>query len=484
MHDSGRSFSRVTGYALLLAIAAFSFPGCNGDNEAGGDGISIDSVTPATASAGDVVTIEGSGFSSDLSRNTVTFTAAGVSSSSAGRDIIPVEATKTSLRVEVPEGSFTGGVSVQAPFPIKSGPFDVTPPGIPSNTLDFTVRLLQGDVAKIFYADSEYGMPVSTGVTGEDYILILFDSATPPDRNMTFNYSVRNNTPCSSTPSSDSPDSEKDSGPESRKVDPILLAGAGDVTRSFERKKWEEISELLRGGTVNIDGDAVGPAPSRADALEPQAREFFVFSNFSGSTLNPADFTLVTADLKYEGEHTLLYVDQTTHVTCINDGEAAALGLKFEQDIHPTNNATFGTESDINRDGKVVILLTPVVNELTAPGGASTGYIAGFFMPGDLLPTYVPTGASNGMEIYYSMVPDPEGIYGNVYAKEPALEVIEGVIAHEFQHMTMFNATAAHTWRSYGSMRGWRILPRTSTITTRAIFAGRICSSMIPATSP
>ena len=113
--------------------------------------------------------------------------------------------------------------------------------------------------------------------------------------------------------------------------------------------------------------------------------------------------------------------------------------MEFENSIYPTNTSSFGSEPDINHDGKVVILLTPVVNELTPPGGASSGYIAGFFMPGDLLPTYVPTGASNGMEIYYSMVPDPNGIYGNVYAKEPALEVIEGVIAHEFQHMIMFN---------------------------------------------
>ena len=113
--------------------------------------------------------------------------------------------------------------------------------------------------------------------------------------------------------------------------------------------------------------------------------------------------------------------------------------MKFEQDIHPTNNAVFGSESDINHDGKVVILLTPVVNELTPPGGATTGYIAGFFMPGDLLPNYVPSGATNGMEIYYSMVPDPNGIYGNVYEKERALDVIEGVIAHEFEHMIMFN---------------------------------------------
>ncbi len=430
---------KMAGYAMLFVIAAFVFSGCSDDPAGGGESVSINSVTPATASAGDIVTIEGSGFSSDPAKNVVSFSAAGVSNSSASRNAIPVEATGSSLRVEVPEGSFTGGLNVSSPFPIKGGPFNITPPGIPSNSLGFTVRLLRGDVAKIYYADSDYNMPVLTGQAGEDYILLLFDSATPPDANMTFNYFVDNSTPCSSAPASDSPDAEKDSGPESGKIDPLLRAGAGDVTRSFERKKREEISGLLRGGAVSIDAGNTQPVPSRSDALEPQAREFFVFSNFSGSTVNPDDFTLVTADLKYEGTHTLLYVDQSTHFSCINDSEAEALGVKFEQDIYPTNTSTFGSESDINHDGKVVILLTPIVNELTPPGGASTGYIAGFFMPGDLLPIYVPTGASNAMEIYYSMVPDPNGIYGNVHDKEPALDVIEGVIAHEFQHMIMFN---------------------------------------------
>ena len=272
MHDSEKSFSRMTGYALILAIAAISFSGCGSDNEGGGEGIYIDSVTPAAASAGDIVTIEGSGFSTDPSKNAVIFTAAGVSSATAGRDAVPVEATGSSLRVEVPEGSFTGGVSVRSPFPIKSGPFDITPPGIPSNSLDFTVRMLRGDVAKIFYAGSNYDLPVSTGGAGEDYILILFDGATPPDRNMTFNYSVDNDTPCSPGAAADGPDAE--SGPEADRTDPLLLAGAGDVTRSFERKKWEEISGLLSGGAVNIDTGGTPPVQSRSQGLEPQASDF------------------------------------------------------------------------------------------------------------------------------------------------------------------------------------------------------------------
>ena len=438
MREMGNSFPRAVGYALLLAIPALVLTGCSEEQTAGGEPVSITSVTPASASAGDIVTIEGKGFSSNPAKNQVAFSATGYSDPAASRIAVPVEATGSSLRVEVPEGSYTGGVRVETMFPINPGPFDIKAPMTPSNSLDLTVRLLVGDVGKVFYSGTDHDLPLSTGQTGEDYILILFDSATPTG-GLTAFYTLDNDTPCSSAPAADGQDTRVDSGPDLDKTDPVLQAGAGEVTRSFERRKREEALDLLRGGAVNIDpGNAQSSLP-RASAMEPLAREFFVFNNITGSTIDPDNFTLVTADLKFEGDHTLLYVDQATHFSCIDDFEAEALGQKFEDEIYLTNTSTFGSESDINHDGKVAILLTPVVNELTPPGGASTGYIAGFFLPGDLLPTYVPTGATNGMEIYYSIVPDPNGIYGNVYDKAPALEVIEGVIAHEFQHMIMFN---------------------------------------------
>jgi hypothetical protein len=435
----GESLPRSLATALILANLALAISGCSDDPETGNIQITIDSVSPSSVSAGDIVTIEGSGFSTDPSRNIVSFSPTDYSDPVSSRIAIPIEASGTSLRVGVPEGSFTGGVRVEAPFPVVSGPFDIGTLGIPSNSLDLTVTLLRGDVAKIFYSSAEYDMPVSANQSGEEYILILFNSATPPDKNMSFDYVVDNNTPCAMPASFSGAGSDAIGVLASGRIHPSLLAGSGEGVKSFERKKREEVLDLFRGGIDGRDSFGSPPAVMTIPAKEPQAREFFVFSNIYGSTIDPDDFTLVTADLKYEGTHTLLYVDQSTHFSCINDSEAQALGLEFESNIYPTNTTKFGSESDINRDGKVVILLTPVVNELTPPGGATSGFIAGFFMPGDLLPTYVPTGASNGMEIYYSIVPDPNAIYGNQYDKERALEVIKGVLAHEFQHMIMFN---------------------------------------------
>ena len=59
----------------------------------------------------------------------------------------------------------------------------------------------------------------------------------------------------------------------------------------------------------------------------------------------------------------------------------------------------------------MIVLLSPIINKLTDASTCSTqGYIAGFFNAVDLLPTqYV--GKSNGAEIFYSLVPDPNATF-------------------------------------------------------------------------
>jgi hypothetical protein len=433
MCDSGLHSASAIRFSIGLAILASAFSGCSDDPESV-EQIVIYAVSPTKASAGDTLDIDGKGFSSDPLRNTVYFSSTGYSDPSTSRPALPVSISGSRLRIIVPEGSYTGGVRVETPVPFGGGPFEMESYRVPSNELGLLVRLLDGDVAKLFFSSSVFSMPVSTERLGEEYILILFDSSVPPDKDMTVLFSVDGDDFCAA---SGNASGRGFAGSPGRAAE-IADERPGGAMSLFDRKKREDLLDLLKGVRASKGGES-GKVGSTVSGLQPDRREFFVFSNFEGSTIDPDDFTLVTADLKYEGDHTLLYLDSSTHFSCITDQEAENLGEKFENDIYPINTSSFGSESDINRDGKVVILLTPVVNELTPPGPSQDGIIAGFFLPGDLLPTYVPTGASNGMEIYYSMVPDPNGIYGNAYSKDYALGVMEGVLAHEFQHMIMFN---------------------------------------------
>jgi hypothetical protein len=76
-----------------------------------------------------------------------------------------------------------------------------------------------------------------------------------------------------------------------------------------------------------------------------------------------------------------------------------------------------------------------VVNDLTLDGTATSGFISGFFLVADLAPGVFPAGTSNGAEIFYAMVPDPNAEYGNTFSKALVESVVPGTLAHEFEHM-------------------------------------------------
>jgi hypothetical protein len=115
----------------------------------------------------------------------------------------------------------------------------------------------------------------------------------------------------------------------------------------------------------------------------------------------------------------------------LSDTEAEEIGQTFDASIYAIDRNAFGNESDINGDGKVAILMTEEVNDLPKDPGT---FILGFLNPLDLLPVF---GVANAMEIFYTMVPDQS--YGGVNWKERSIASIKSTLAHEFQHMIMFN---------------------------------------------
>jgi hypothetical protein len=112
---------------------------------------------------------------------------------------------------------------------------------------------------------------------------------------------------------------------------------------------------------------------------------------------------------------------------------------RFDTLVYPLDVGTFGAPSDLDANGKVAVLFTESVNELTPPNASS--YVGGFFHPRDLFPRQATTdlGAcptSNEGEMFYMLVPDPAGtINGNVRSVPFVDTVTVSVIAHEFQHL-------------------------------------------------
>lgn len=121
------------------------------------------------------------------------------------------------------------------------------------------------------------------------------------------------------------------------------------------------------------------------------------------------------------------------------DAEYEELAREFDRVAWPTVVDAFGPPSDIDGNGRVLILYTRAVNELTEPGRDS--FIGGFFFARDLFPRQSTPRlsacpASNEAEMFYMLVPDPQGVVNNnVRRKEDVRRGTVNTLVHELQHL-------------------------------------------------
>jgi len=106
--------------------------------------------------------------------------------------------------------------------------------------------------------------------------------------------------------------------------------------------------------------------------------------------------------------------------------QAEQLGKEFDNEIYTSNVEHFGSESDVDGDGKVNILTYDIQDGFDGSGG----YVAGYFSPQDLY-TYSP---SNHSEIFYIDTYPTMGMYSS-----KDVSGAYSTLAHEFEHMINFN---------------------------------------------
>lgn len=201
-------------------------------------------------------------------------------------------------------------------------------------------------------------------------------------------------------------------------------AGESDPVLDFHRRLLE-----YRG-----EQPYVGERESRSAAQLGDRENFVCLNTAFGSTTNPASYSTVSATLRYTGTHTLIYVDDDTPAGNLPQPNLNTLGNRFDQLDYATDVAAFGQPSDQDANGKVIILLSPVVNAMTTWNDGS--YIGGFFNAIDLdIWTNIP-GTSNHGEFFYAIVPDPDGAFSPVQHEiADTILSLQSIFAHEFQHM-------------------------------------------------
>ncbi|MGH7515008.1 MAG: hypothetical protein ACREOQ_19045 [Gemmatimonadales bacterium] len=174
---------------------------------------------------------------------------------------------------------------------------------------------------------------------------------------------------------------------------------------------------------------AVGPPPP-AGSL----RDFHVLATVDTGRQT---FQRVTARLGYVGTNVLVYQDTLAPAGGFSPSELGSFGQLFDQTFYPLDLDAFGNPSDIDQNGRVIVLLSPVVNQLTSDlDCASQGYIAGFFTGFDL--TSSDTSANHG-EVFYSVVPDPHGTLSCPHSVDVLLGDVPSVFLHELQHLINYS---------------------------------------------
>ena len=139
------------------------------------------------------------------------------------------------------------------------------------------------------------------------------------------------------------------------------------------------------------------------------------------------------------GAHSVILSDTLNPKGGFTTADFQRYAARFDTLVYPLDVENFGEPTDIDKNGRIAILFTRAVNELTAPRAAS--YVGGFAFSRDLFPTVGTTRAqacagSNQGEMFYLLAPDPFGtINSNVRSVGFVDSVTTSVLAHEFQHL-------------------------------------------------
>lgn len=250
---------------------------------------------------------------------------------------------------------------------------------------------------------------------------------------------------------------------------PAPSAGAPLVSDdSVEASLWAAVhsESQRRHMTARLTAAASGPTGSGLRSLQARsslAAEGDTLSLRVGDALASnmcTTFSSVRAVVRAVSARAIIAQDVTAPAGGFAPADFAALAKEYDELVHPTMVRWFGEPSDINSDGKVVLLFTPAINRLTPPG--SLGFVGGYFWSADLLPRNLPAQnyscpASNEQEIMYFLTPDPSGqVNGNRFTVPSVFKSVRGTIAHELQHLINFgrrqraNTGAETDWLNEG----------------------------------
>lgn len=219
---------------------------------------------------------------------------------------------------------------------------------------------------------------------------------------------------------------EVGSGPPANSFGAAFAPGSLSPSLAFEARLRAHEATLAR---------SAGAWPSQPWRLRAAATAVPALGSLRSlrviSKIDASEFTTVTGQLRYAGRSVMIWVD-TLAPDVLPDTSLTRLGRLFDDELYPLDVGTFGEVSDVDRDGRVHVVMTPVVNGLTPPNQCTlSGFVGAFFTAHDLYPG---TANANGGEYFYAFVPDSLGRYGCPHPRTEFGRVMPKAFVHELQH--------------------------------------------------
>jgi hypothetical protein len=365
----------------------------------------------------------------------VTSGAASVSPASSTTDATGVAQTTVTLGSAVGNVTVTasvGGTSLTTTFTLTAGTQTQTTACAAGSPQSVAV----GGVVALATGT---GVCLSGGTAGSEFGLVVFHAN--PDSSQIASLTVRSSggvTPISSANVIPSRDAIPFASTQ------VAHRNSNPMQAQFDARLRARASRLLASRSLT----ATASTPSRTVVVpaNPAVGSLFTMNANGSDDVGGSDQNAcrvpnnVTARVAAVGTTNIILADTANPSPTFSDAEYARFATEFDTLINPLDVQNFGTGSDIDHNGKVLILFTKEVNKLTPRG--SNGVIGGFFFERDLFPTVdnnqiglaaCPT--SNFAEMFYVLAPDSNKVFGDQRKGSDVLTQTPGTLAHEYQHL-------------------------------------------------
>ncbi|HKK94514.1 MAG TPA: putative Ig domain-containing protein, partial [Longimicrobiales bacterium] len=405
----------------------------------------VSGVTPSVLIEGQTAVVEGSGFDLDPAQNGVTL---------GGVPATVTAATETSLTVTVPNFeclpprgeplrvivgglsaqndvrvspyahggagldaglytyTFAGEGCIQLPEDAAGGEFLIGVTSVsetPSSVTPFRLRATSGDAGVFATVPGAMspgmgagGFPAG-GTSGDRNVGRLLDMApTSPGLALRSAEITGSRTPV-----------------EASDYAPLRTGAAAEAHLDVTEQNWRLIEALGRP-----DHPARASAVGGPQAVVPPVGDSIpIFADPDGVSCSQRD--TVQARVRYVGANAVWLEDPASPVGTFTEEEFAQLDAFYTDNVQGVHDDYFGTTSDVDGNERFLVFMSPVVNARS---------VLGYFWSGDLFPRSQ-CATSNAGEIFYGIVPDPEGTFGPEWSKQFVLDLYPELVTHEITHL-------------------------------------------------